>query len=701
MDSRAFFLSWLAGAVILASCGTSNVNPPFDGTSDADAPGTDSDGDTILDTDEGRFDSGGQRDTDGDTLPDFQDTDSDADGIPDAVEAGDDDYGTPPRDSDGDGIPDFMETDSDDNGILDPGEGTSDTDGDGLPDFADPDNDGDGISDKIEINGNPASPEDTDSDGIPDYMDIDSDNDTIRDMDERNVDTDEDGMPNYRDQDSDGDGIPDRDEAGDEELSTPPVDTDEDRVPDFLDRDSDSDGLSDAWEAENGTDPTKDDTDGDGTSDLIEVGAGTDPLDFTNNPRTEGNFVFIMPFNEEPIPPQDTLVFTTDIQKADVYFLIDTSGSMSDEVFNLRDSLRDTVVPGIGAEIPDVWFGLMRFDDCPWDCGDTSIKNVCNLTGDIGTVQTALNSITDWCGGWEPYTMALYITASGDPGPLAPRTCSDPAAMIGYPCFRDGSIPILVMLGDEAFYEGIDYCSPSKSVAEAVAAINGISGKYIGVNSGDSRPDMVTVATGTGSVDIGGNPLVFNVPSNGTGLGAQVVDAVALLANQVPIEVSTARRDDPVDGICMTSSLERVPCCCTDAGGAPVDCFDLGRTTMAPCAGGDMLEPVDASVEFIEKIVPNTVGGVADPANPTIVCVGGLETADRTGDGIPDVFTAVLPGTPVCFDIYALMNDIVEPLEIPQTFLCEIDVVGDGITVLSTRKVYFLVPPEPIIDVPG
>jgi hypothetical protein len=386
---------------------------------------------------------------------------------------------------------------------------------------------------------------------------------------------------------------------------------------------------------------------------------------------------------------------------ADVYFVIDTSGSMSDEVFNLRDSLRRTVVPDVALEIPDVQFGVMRFEDCPWDCGDTSLKNLQNITADIGAVETALNSISDWCGGWEPYTLALYITATGDSTPLPARTCSDPAAMIGYPCFRTGAIPIVVQLGDESFSEGISSCSPSKNINDAVAALNSIGAKYIGVNSGSSHANMVSVASGTGSVDIAGNPLVFDIPSNGSGLGTQVVDAITLLANQVPIEVSTARRDDPTDGICMTSDMERVPCCCTDGSGMDVDCVSLSRATMGPCAVGDLFEPVDASVEFIERIVPNAAGGVADPADPTIVCVGGLATADRDGDGFDDVFTAVLPGTPVCFDIYALMNDLVETLEVPQTFMCEIDVVGDGITVLSTRKVYFLVPPEPIIDIPG
>jgi hypothetical protein len=61
----------------------------------------------------------------------------------------------------------------------------------------------------------------------------------------------------------------------------------------------------------------------------------------------------------------------------------------------------------------------------------------------------------------------------------------------------------------------------------------------------------------------------------------------------------------------------------------------------------------------------------------------------------------VLPGTIVCFDIYPKRNETVPATTEPQTFLCDIDVMGDGFTVLDTRQVYFLVPPIVIIDLPG
>jgi hypothetical protein len=53
----------------------------------------------------------------------------------------------------------------------------------------------------------------------------------------------------------------------------------------------------------------------------------------------------------------------------------------------------------------------------------------------------------------------------------------------------------------------------------------------------------------------------------------------------------------------------------------------------------------------------------------------------------------VTPGTPVCFDIVPRMNTTVMPTASPQLFRAHVDVIGDGVTVLDTRDVYFVVPP--------
>jgi hypothetical protein len=320
------------------------------------------------------------------------------------------------------------------------------------------------------------------------------------------------------------------------------------------------------------------------------------------------------------------------------------------------------------AEIPNVWFGVGRFEDCN-SCSH-NMAMLQEVTFDIPAVEAAL---TGWsiCGGREPYTQYLYALATGDVAPflgwgnVTPTTwtCTPPGD-IGWGCFRNSSLPIVVQFGDEDFDEAMTSCSPGYDHDQAITALNSISAKFIGVNSGTttygSEADFRIIAEGTGSVDTSGNPLVFTISSSGTGLGAQVVDAIEILANQVPIEVTTDMRDD-------------------------------------------LSDLVDTVSEFVDYIEPSVAGGWPDPSDPSIICVSGLEVADNYDplDGRPDSFTAVLPGTPVCFDIYVKQNWSVPCTDDPLTYLCEIDVIGDGLTVLDTRDVYFLVPPchyGPIIE---
>ncbi|MGC9043130.1 MAG: MopE-related protein [Myxococcota bacterium] len=249
-------------------------------------PDVDQDGDWISDIHEGRFDPV-PPDTDNDGIADYLDTDSDNDGVPDSIEAGDDDFLTPPVDTDGDGIPDFRDLDSDGDGILDSVEYSTtvgecvagaplwDCDNDGFINSADTDSDGDGKSDLVEGLG------DLDCDGNPNYLDI-------NDNDGPCGDSDNDGVPNGAttgvpacnnwvlsvncavpgercicycsdadtaicmdpfNPDSDGDNILDRYEVGSDPAH--PYDHDSDGIPDALDLDSDGDGIPDTEEKGN------------------------------------------------------------------------------------------------------------------------------------------------------------------------------------------------------------------------------------------------------------------------------------------------------------------------------------------------------------------------------------------------------------------------------------------------------------------
>jgi len=646
----------------------------------------DSDGDTISDKYEVGPDPLNPIDTDGDGVPDYLDTDSDGDGIPDSVEAGDHNLLTPPIDSDGDGFPDFRDLDSDDNGIPDEVEGAGDTDGDGIPDYADFDNDNDNIPDVIEIANAPPGTLDTDGDGIPDYNDRDSDGDFIDDNYEGlgMPDTDGDGIPDYLDLDSDGDGIPDAIEAGDEDLTTFPIDTDGDGIPDFRDRDSDNDGLPDSQEIAAGTDPLNPDTDGDGASDLIETAAGTNPLDPNDNPANNGDFIFVVPHNAAPSPTVDTLQLSTSLKKADVYFLMDNTGSMGGAIANLKAGLTSIVIPNIRANISDAWFGVGGFDDYPispygtsnYKTDSTGIVHDApffqyqTMTSSASAAQTAVNIYQTNAGndGAESGAVSLYALATRDnlggyarfAGNIStPPTC--PTGYIGTACFRPDAVPIIITMTDIYQHNGPDgvYSYSNSSIPgtpiweETVAALHAINARTVGIaTSSGARPYLERMVTDT-TIAAGATGTAASyvlTASGGTGLSAAVTDVVRNAA-LVPLDV-----------------------------GAYV--VDIAQPNG---------ETVDAAAAFVDHIeTADTPSGA-----PGIVCTPGLTKIDTSidTDTYPDTFKQMTPGSPVCFSIHPKQNTTVAPTAEPQLYEARINVIGDGFTPLDDRVIYFLVPP--------
>ncbi len=653
-------------------------------------PFGDSDGDGITDFHEGRM-VGASVDTDGDGTPDYLASDSDDDGIPDSVEAGDASLTTSPIDSDFDGTADFRDLDSDANGITDALEGTGDVDGDTRPAFRDADNDDDGLDDLTEIGGDPSAPRDTNGDGTPDYDSPDSDGDTIHDATEGIVDTDADGTFDIFDLDTDGDGYSDAVEAGDAVLATPPADTDGDGIADFRDPDSDADGLSDAAERSAGTSRTSADSDGDGVTDLIEVGAGTDPLSASDSPRTRGDFVFVVPYMLPPMPTRDTLQFATTLQKADVYFLMDNTGSMGGTISALQAGLTSTVIPDIRSRISDAWFGVGGFDDYPVTTGSygspgcgTDTAGITHdapffqyqiMTTSTTAAQTAVNRYSTHCGSDGPESGVAALYALGSRNNLSgyarfagtgstPPSC--PSGYRGAACFRPDAVPIIIVMTDVDQHNSptcstalwgtyacdYRYVAGAPTWASMTSTLSTLNARTVGISTSSlARAFLERLVTDTTLARGAPGPAssyVLDAPS-GSGLSTAVTDAVRRAA-EVPLDVSARA----------------------------TDVADPGETVNAVAAFLDRLE---------------TRGTAA----PGLSCTTGLATTDRAGidsDSYPDTFVRVTPGSPVCFDIVPKTNGTVMPTLVPQIFRARIDVLGDGFTPLDDRVIFFLVPPR-------
>jgi len=107
------------------------------------------------------------------------------------------------------------------------------------------------------------------------------------------------------------------------------------------------------------------DSDGDGTADFIELLLETDPFNASDSPETRGIFYYYLPSGESFEPAPTMLSVSTSITYADFYLLLDSSGSMSDEVEILDAELVGTVLPTITSIVPEAWVGVGQLEDYP------------------------------------------------------------------------------------------------------------------------------------------------------------------------------------------------------------------------------------------------------------------------------------------------------------------------------------------------
>ncbi len=168
-------------------------------------------------------------------------------------------------------------------------------------------------------------------------------------------------------------------------------------------------------------------------------------------------------------PEADPLDLQVTVRTADVFFLMDTTGSMGGEIANLRDSLTSgELTPGcpggiIGATrcaIPDAWFGVGRFDDyrvSPYGGGEDEVYRTLQPISASASDTSAAVASLGLHNGWdlpESNSQALWaVSTGGELGPyLASASC--PAGRWGHPCFREDAIPVLIHFTDAPFHNG-------------------------------------------------------------------------------------------------------------------------------------------------------------------------------------------------------------------------------------------------------
>ncbi len=446
---------------------------------------------------------------------------------------------------------------------------------------------------------------------------------------------------------------------------------------------------------------------------------------------TQQDFFFILPYQDPNGPANKPLDFATTIPALDVFFLMDTTGSMYGEISNLQSALTGTVIPGIQSAVANSAFGVGALEDFPVDgygslhgsdCGrggdstpDQPFKLRQTITTNASLVQTAVNGLSNGvnapigCGQDTPEAglEAIYQAATGA-GLTGPSPTSVPANTtgIGGVAFRPGTMPVIVDITDavthgvgetatcsytgEATGYDANVSAFAHSRAQTKTALSNICARVVGISAIPSwaSPNYLDctgeeylrdLATATGARvppaawDIGTRPngCAANQCCTGNNGAGVAPDAQGLCPVVFDVTSTGAGvSTNIVTGIQMLTRFATFD--------VPTDKQGLGTDI-----NGNPLPVGHTTDEFIKAVTPT---GFVKPPPPPVL-------PDPTFDAVK--FYGVTPGTKVSFAVNAF-NDFVPQTQDAQIFRATIRVLAGGCTPLDQRDVLILVPPMPI-----
>jgi hypothetical protein len=208
------------------------------------------------------------------------------------------------------------------------------------------------------------------------------------------------------------------------------------------------------------------DSDGDGVPDDADDCPGTpDWISCDDDPTNDGLYatLFYDPTGADESLRRAVLGTVADIPQIDVYFLIDATPTLADEIDALQAEL-ESIVDAVRAEFGDARFGVGLYRAYPLSplaepFSQSPYHHVLDLTDNDALLATAINTL-DTVGNLNPTTtaatQALYSVASGmGIGDFVPNrgSCTGDGD-IGYPCFRPNSLHVVMNITDSEVFNG-------------------------------------------------------------------------------------------------------------------------------------------------------------------------------------------------------------------------------------------------------
>jgi len=165
------------------------------------------------------------------------------------------------------------------------------------------------------------------------------------------------------------------------------------------------------------------------------------------------------------------------LQKADAYLLMDATGSMGGEQAQLIATLTSGtfldpvecpeaadsgLLGALKCVVPEIWLGLGQFNEVPLlphgnPFDHAPYHHHLDMTDNLQHIIDAVSALTI-AGNKdlpEAGSQALYSIMTGQGlGPWVPNRAGCPAGRWGYPCFRPGILPIVIIFSDAGMHNG-------------------------------------------------------------------------------------------------------------------------------------------------------------------------------------------------------------------------------------------------------
>lgn len=285
-----------------------------------------------------------------------------------------------------------------------------------------------------------------------------------------------------------------------------------------------------------------------------------------------------VPPNGQPL--RANLTLPVELSVVDLFFLIDASGSMSDEIDNVRARLRNFVVPRVRDKIAGAAFGLGFIGEFPVEPhggeGDPHPYELrVPITSDALRLEGALDGVPDWSNGDFPESQVegLFQVATGDglePFITPSFGCTNGGE--GGACFRRDALPVVMLITDAPFHNGppgIDPVAPyhftpaPHTYQQTLDALHARNIVVIGLGASDSigpspLPHLTAIARDSGAIDSDGTAMAFAIGEGGDRVGNAIVSAIEELASGLPLDVDAFARDGIGDDLDARQLITRI-----------------------------------------------------------------------------------------------------------------------------------------------